>query len=238
MESIERRKWLTAIGALPMLTGLGVLAARWQSVWGESGRSLRQRFRAAPARALLQQRHLPNVPLVTQDGKPVRFYQDLVKDKKVVLTFIDTRIQPDSGKVAQNLATLQKFFGRRIGNDIFMYSITSNPAHDTPDVLKAWASRYGAGPGWQFLTGKRADIEKLRSGLGFAPIFAEDKGNPRYSIGRALVGVEPEMRWAHCQSQAKARVIAHTMLLDFGPDPTVANPPPVWNCKRLLAALP
>jgi hypothetical protein len=30
--------------------------------------------------------------LVTQDGKTVRFYDDLVKDKKVVLTFIDTAL--------------------------------------------------------------------------------------------------------------------------------------------------
>lgn len=237
MESIARRNWLTAVGAVPMLTGLSVLAARWQSLWGESNRSPRQRFRAEPARELLQQRHLPNVPLVTQDGKAVRFYQDLVKDKKVVLTFINTRIQPDSAKVSQNLATLQKFFGRRIGDDIFMYSITSNPQHDTPDVLNAWASRYGAGPGWQFLTGKRADIEKLRSGLGFSPIFAEDKGNPRYPIDRVLVGVEQEMRWSHCQSLAKPRVIAHTMLLDFGPDPTDPKAPPVWNCRRLLAEI-
>src|SRR5262245_46606058 len=111
MESIARRKWLTAVGAVPMLTGLGVLAARWQSIWGQRGNSPRDRFRAEPARALLQQRHLPDVPLVTQDGKPVRFYRDLVKDKKVLLTFIDTRVQPESGKVAQNLAILQKFFG-------------------------------------------------------------------------------------------------------------------------------
>jgi len=235
MESISRRRWLTAAGAV---TSLGVLAARWQNLWGAAGGPLGQRFRSEPARRYVQQRFLPNVPVITQDGEPARFYQDLVKNKKVVLTFIDTQVNPYSAKVSDNLATLQKFFGSRIGHEIHLYSITENPEHDTPGVLKAWARRYGAGPGWQFLTGQRSDIEKLRTSLGFAPVYPEDMGDPRYSIGRLMVGDEPRMSWAFCQSQAHARVIAHTMLLDFGPNPAVTHPPPVWDCHRLLKELP
>jgi len=63
-------------------------------------------------------------------------------------------------------------------------------------------------------------------------------------------GVEPQMRWAHCQSLALPRVLAHSMLLDFGEGPADpsspayfrfasggdAGNPPIWNCKRLVAA--
>jgi len=33
-------------------------------------------------------------------------------------------------------------------------------------VLKAYAGKYGAGPGWLFLTGKRQDIDRVRFKLG------------------------------------------------------------------------
>jgi protein SCO1/2 len=236
MENTDRRKWLAALGAVPVLAGLGTLFAREQS-HRENARSGFQPTNAQSARELIQQRHLPNVPVVTHDGKTALFYQDLVKDKKVILTFIDTQTAPESKKVVENLATLQRFFGKRVGRDMFMYTITSNPQHDTPAVLKTWATRYGAGPGWQFLTGKPADLEKLRSSAGGTSEYPEDKANPVYPIGILRLGVEPEMRWAHCQSLAAPRVLAHSIQLDFGTDPTDPNPPPIWNCQRLVAGV-
>ncbi len=241
MEGMTRRKALAAIGSVPLAAGVGAIAARGAGLFGGGAQPRFQPVAASgpqSARALLQQKHLPNLPLVTQDGKTVRFYDDLVKDKKVVLTFIDTQIQPDSKKVSQNLATLQKFFGSRVGKDIHLYTITQNPEHDTPEVLKTWAAQYGAGSGWTFLTGNPTNVEKLRQSVGFASEFSSDQANPAFSIGVLRYGTEPEMRWGHCQSQASPRVLAHAMLLDFGTDPTDPAPPPVWNCSRLVAGLP
>ena len=61
--------------------------------------------------------------LTTHDGRRVRFYSDLVKEKKVVFTFISSRAPAESRKVTQNLAAAQRFFGWRVGTDIYMYSI-------------------------------------------------------------------------------------------------------------------
>ena len=231
-ETIARRNWLAAIG----VTGLGVLATGALRL-RRDGASVRGWADALPARALMQQRHFPNVPLVTHDGKAVRFYKDLLKDKKVVLTFIDTMILAESTKVVENLAKLQQFFGSRVGKDMFMYTMTINPKQDTPAVLKNWATRYGAGAGWLFLTGKPDNIERLRSGLGLNSEYPEDQGNPRYPIGVLRTGIEPEMRWAHHQAEATTRVLAHHIQLDFGTDPQDPNPPPLWNCERLIAKL-
>ncbi|SRR6266540_4221077 len=239
MEAMTRRKALAAIGSVPLVAGVGALATRGRGLFG-GGAHAQPRFEPASAqsaRALMQQRHLPNLPLVTQDGRTVRFYDDLVKDKKVVITFIDTQTQPQTQKVTENLATLQRFFGQRVGKDIHIYSITSNPRHDTPAVLKTWATQYHAGPGWTFLTGRPADVETLRHSLGFASDNPVEDANPGYSIGVLRHGVEPEMRWAHCQSQALPRVLAHSMLLDFGTNPADPNPPPIWNCTRLTAGI-
>jgi hypothetical protein len=51
-------------------------------------------------------------------------------------------------------------------------------------------------------------------------------------------GTEPEMRWGHCQSLASPRVLAHSMLLDFGTDPAAVDPPPIWNCSKLVQGIP
>ena len=66
-----------------------------------------------------------------------------------------------------NMRQVQKALGNRVGRDIHMYSITLLPDFDTPQVLKKYAVDNKVGPGWQFLTGKFADIEIVRRKLGF-----------------------------------------------------------------------
>jgi len=67
--------------------------------------------------------------------------------------------------LSSNLAKVQRLLRDRLGRDLFMYSITTDPEHDTPRVLKAFAERLGAGPGWMFLTGEPAGIHVLRNRL-------------------------------------------------------------------------
>jgi hypothetical protein len=69
-----------------------------------------------------------------------------------------------------------------------------------------------ANPGWKFLTAEPADVERVRRGLGFVSDIPDEDADPAYSVGLLRYGSEPEMRWAHCQSQAAPRVIAHSML--------------------------
>ena len=90
--------------------------------------------------------YFPNVPLVTQDGETVLFYDDLIKDKKVLINFIYETCEKACPLSTAKLVRVQKELGPRIGRDIFMYSITLEPEHDTPEVLKDYASRFGAGP--------------------------------------------------------------------------------------------
>jgi protein SCO1 len=121
---------------------------------------------AAPTRSPWGSDYFPNVPLVNQDGKTVMFYDDLLKGKKVMIDFIFAQCEDGCPLDTANMVRVQKLLGASIGKDIFMYSITLDPEHDTPKVLKEYAAQYGAGPGWQFLTGKREDIDKVRDKLG------------------------------------------------------------------------
>lgn len=132
--------------------------------------------------------YFPNVPLVTQDGKTVRFYDDLMKDKKVLVNFIfalcDKACPLDTAKMAQ----LQKLLGARVGRDVFMYSITLDPENDTPEKLKGYATEFGAGPGWLFLTGKRADIDKVRFKFG-------DRGKKEEHANTVRIGDVARGQW-------------------------------------------
>src|SRR4030095_3266094 len=57
--------------------------------------------------------YVPNVPVVTQDGKTLNFYDDLIKDKIVVLSFIYT-----SCKDICPLATARLGAGRDKAGDL------------------------------------------------------------------------------------------------------------------------
>jgi len=123
---------------------------------------------AAPADARVQWRKnsLPDVTLVTQHGKPVRFFDDLIKDKIFVVNFLYTSCGDICPLATARFSMLQDAIGDAMGKEVFFYSITVDPEIDTPERLKAYADTFGAGPGWLFLTGKPDDIRELRTVLG------------------------------------------------------------------------
>src|SRR5262245_18050662 len=105
--------------------------------------------------------YFPEVSLVTQDGKTLRFYDDLIKDKVFVINFLYTTCRDICPLTASRLGELQEKLGDSVGRDIFIYSISIDPETDTPERLKQYAQTFRAGPGWLFLTGQRGDIGLL-----------------------------------------------------------------------------
>ena len=121
--------------------------------------------------------YFTNVPLVTQDGQTVRLYDDLIKDKIVLINFIYASCKEVCPLVTARMAQVQQALGDHVGHDIFLYSISLDPLHDTPAVLKQHAKAFHAGPGWLFLTGKPEDIEIARYKLGERGKGLTDHGN-------------------------------------------------------------
>ena len=151
----------------------------------------------------------PNVLLTTHGGKEVRFYDDLVKDKIVLINMMYTRCQDGLClPTTANLARLQGYLGDRMGRDIYIYSITLDPEYDTPTVLKKYAENFDVKPGWYFLTGNRFDIDNLRKKLGYAwadPV--KDKDRTQHT-GMIRFGIEPLDLWGACPSMTKPKWIA------------------------------
>jgi protein SCO1/2 len=146
----------------------------------------------AAAQSPWHERYFPNVELTTQTGDHVRFY-DLIKGKKVAIELIYTTCQFACPLETARLAQVQTLLGDRMGRDIFFYSISIDPEHDTPPVLKAFAEKYHAGPGWTFLTGKAADIELLSKKLG---LYSDpNPSNQDGHIPTLLLGNEATGQW-------------------------------------------
>src|SRR5260370_21841599 len=108
--------------------------------------------------------HFPNVVVYTHDGRKALFYDDLLRSKTLMINCMSIKNEP-LRPVTRNLAKVQHLLQDRLGRDLFIYSITVDPEHDTPRALKAFAEKHQAGPGWIFLTGKLLDIELLRNRL-------------------------------------------------------------------------
>jgi protein SCO1/2 len=110
--------------------------------------------------------YFSNLPVVTQDGKVLRFYDDLIKDKIVVISFIFTSCKDICPITTSRLAQIEEKLGESVGRDIFIYSITVDPENDTPERMKKYAEAFHAGSGWLFLTGKLADIRAINGKFG------------------------------------------------------------------------
>lgn len=103
---------------------------------------------------------IPDVTLINQDGKPVRIKSIIESDKPVVVDFIYGTCTTICPVLSAGYANLQNRLGSG-GNAPRLISITIDPEHDTPKILKEYLKRYRAKPGWEFLTGTRQDIDRV-----------------------------------------------------------------------------
>ncbi|NJD69513.1 MAG: SCO family protein [Candidatus Methylomirabilota bacterium] len=152
-----------------------------------------------------RRRRFPNVVLRTHENTAVRFYDDLIKGKTVMINFMYTACKDDCLLTTANLAQVQNILGDRVGRDIFFYSITLDPAHDTPAVLKRYAHRFRVRPGWLFLTGTKDDIGRLRRAFGDDP--SQDIRRSQH-LNMVRYGIEPLERWEGCPALVPSESIA------------------------------
>lgn len=133
--------------------------------------------------------NIPDVELLDQEGKKVHFYRDLVKGKVVAMNFIFTTCTTICPPLTANFSKIQNLMGDRIGRDFTLISISVDPVNDTPQRLKAWGEKFGAKPGWTFLTGKKQDVDKLLKAL---KVFTPSKEDHTPFV---IVGNDAQCQW-------------------------------------------
>lgn len=104
---------------------------------------------------------MPDVTLINQDGKKVQFKKLMQSDKPVVVDFIFCTCSTICPVLSASFVNLQNKLGAESKN-AHLVSISIDPEHDKPKVMKEYLRRYRAKPGWDFLTGSKKDIESVR----------------------------------------------------------------------------
>jgi len=94
----------------------------------------------------------PNVMMVNQDGLGMSFYEGFIENKVVMMHFMSLRDEQQL-PITRNIAKVVHELGDKVGRDVFVYSITRDPKHDTPSRMAAYARELNAPKGWHFLTG-------------------------------------------------------------------------------------
>src|SRR5689334_3572362 len=148
----------------------------------------------------------PNVELITQDGKKVRFYDDLIKGKVIALELMYTTCKYNCPLETARLVQVQKLLGDRMGKDVFFYSISIQPDIDTPEVLKAYTGKYHIGPGWTFLTGKTADIKLIARKLGLDSL--PNPNDPDGHTPTLMIGNEATGLWMRSNAMDNTKFLA------------------------------
>lgn len=142
-----------------------------------------------PTLAAASAAYFPNHALVTQDGRRLRFYEDLVKGKVVLINFMFTTCAGVCPPMTANLAKVQERLGERLGRDVVIISISVDPTTDTPARLRQYAERFKARPGWHFLTGEKRNVDWVLYKLGG---YVED---PTRHSGTLIIGNEATGEW-------------------------------------------
>jgi protein SCO1/2 len=199
---MNRRQLFTMLGTAPLAA-----AALRAGETPPQASAPRQWAEVSP-REKIRRRYFPNLLLSTHDGREVRFYDDLVKDKLVLFNFMYATCTGICPTVMLNLARVRKLLGDRVGGDIFLYSLTLKPQEDTVPVLAEYAEKHGLGLGWSLLTGKPDDIEVLRRNLGFYDSNPQRDQDVSNHIGLVRYGNEPLMRWGACPGMSDPAWIA------------------------------
>jgi len=152
-ESLTRNLGVTVIGLL--------LAA--------SSMSLAQQ-NASPSAQSEEDRardYFTNLELINQDGETVRFFDDVLKDKVVVINFIFTNCEGACPLITHKLTLVRDKLEGKIGDPIQFVSLSLDPARDTPAALKEFARTHHADhDGWVFLTGNPQHLDSIIKRLG------------------------------------------------------------------------
>jgi protein SCO1/2 len=155
---------------------------------------------------------IPDVALVDQDGRKVRFWSGLVQGRVVAVSFVFTTCTTICPPLGANFGRLRQLLGSRAGSSVELVSVSVDPESDTPQRLKAWAAKFGGGPGWTLLTGPKVEVDRLLRALqAFTPNFADH--SPLLLIGNAATGT-----WERTSGLAPAAAI-EAQLVRLGAPP-------------------
>ena len=137
----------TSLWVLMVLIMVSVIGAQW--------------FRGQSRRELPVLASAPVFELVDQDNRTVTL--ESLRGKPWVADFIFTHCAGPCPTMTLQMAELRKTLGHA---DVGLVSFSVDPQRDTPQVLKEYATRFGADESsWRFLTGAKGEVFDVARGM-------------------------------------------------------------------------
>ncbi len=149
--------------------------------------------------------HVPDFTMTTEDGQTLSLAA--LRGQVIVLTFIYTRCPlPDfcplmDRKFAALAAALETFPER--ARHVRLISLSFDPEHDTPDVLKKHARTQGALPPlWTFAVARHDELAKVAPALGLT--YGPTATDIMHNLSTAVIDPEGKLATLLVGSSAKS----------------------------------
>ena len=105
--------------------------------------------------------------VIDQNGKKLRFYSDVLRNRVVLINFIFTNCEYSCPMLAQKLKQARASMVPAIKDEVWFVTLSVDPERDTPESMKQFAERQGVDESrWIFLTGDKQNLELLVKKLG------------------------------------------------------------------------
>ena len=145
---------------------------------------------------------VPDIKVVNQDGRHVRFNSQVVDGRIAIVTGFFTNCSSMCPFTQEKLAQVAKLLGPRLGKDVVIVSVSVDAENDTPARMKEWGEKFHIGPGWTLLSGNRAEVDTLLKSLG---LFVElrQRHQSALMIGSAATGWVRISSWTPSEKLAR-----------------------------------
>ena len=147
---------------------------------------------------------IPNVVVRTHMNQRAWFYDDLIWQKTVLIHCMSLSDTESCANV-RNLAQLQPLIAGHLGRSVFIYSITTDPQHDSPAALRDFAQESGVRDGWLFLTGDGGALRLIRERL-FSHGAGQDCSMHLLRYGNEALGL-----WGGTLARSEPHMIAQRL---------------------------
>ncbi|MFN0191405.1 MAG: SCO family protein [Aestuariivirga sp.] len=189
-----------------------------------AGAFMLPQIKASPANAATwNEGYLPNAAVFDQSGKKLVFYDDVIKGRIVVVSFIYTTCRDMCPLVTARLVRMQSLLAPDIAEKLSFVAISVDPETDTPQRLAEYADTMGATLRWTFLTGQKKDIDVIRHKLG------ERSAKPSEHRMEVLLGNDATGEWERASAMGDLGILAMTVR---------AMDPVLRNQAQLVSAEP
>ena len=153
---------------------------------------------------------VPDFHFTTQEGKTLS-REDLL-GKVWVIDFFFTRCPGPCPMMSSRMAEISKELKK--AKDVRLISLSIDPEHDTPEVLKEYASHLGADPDrWIFLTGPQHVVQEFTTKGMLQALSNADPAAPVHSTRFLVIDRQGKIRIARKLDEPE---LVQKLLMDIG----------------------